>query len=86
MQREEEIIVVLQPDVGTLTVQSEPPGAEVYVNGHPSGLTPALVRDVPFSSAVTLELRLRGYHAYRELVEWNGQHDLARKIILRRSQ
>jgi len=86
VQREEEIIVVLQPDVGTLTVQSEPPGAEVYVNGHPSGLTPALVRDVPFSSAVTLELRLRGYHAYRELVEWNGQHDLARKIILRRSQ
>jgi hypothetical protein len=85
VQREEEIIVVLQPEVGTVEIRSEPPGAEVYLNGRPSGTTPITVRDVPHRNDVTLELRLRGYRAHREQLDWKGDHAISRDITLRRA-
>jgi serine/threonine protein kinase len=85
VQREEEIIVVLQPEVGTVEIRSEPPGAEVYLNGRPSGTTPITVRDVPHRNDVTLELRLRGYRAHREQLDWKGELAISRDITLRRA-
>ncbi len=82
----EDVIVVLQRDVGTLDVRSEPAGAELYVDGKPAGTTPTTVRDLPLGSDVSLELRLRGYRAYREVLQWNGQRALARQITLKRSR
>jgi serine/threonine protein kinase len=85
VEREEEVIVVLQADVGTLRLSSDPAGAEVYLDNHPAGVTP-LVVDLPFARSIELELRLRGYRAYREVLDWQGARELVRKISLRRSR
>jgi hypothetical protein len=84
---EEEVLVVLPADVGSIDVRSEPAGAEIYLNGRPSGqTTPATLQNVPFGREVTLELRLRGYRVHRETLLWNGKRQLTvPRIVLRRS-
>jgi eukaryotic-like serine/threonine-protein kinase len=82
---DEEVIVVLQEDVGTLDLRSEPAGAEIYINGSPSGSTPQTLRNVPHGAGVALELRLRGYRVYREVLAWEGKRELTKRITLRRS-
>jgi len=72
--------------VGTLELSSEPSGAEIYLDGRPTGrMTPATLRDVPFGRDIELELRLRGHRAYRETIAWQGRREIVRRIALRRS-
>jgi len=51
---------------GTLKVSSEPPGAEVYVNGSYKGTTP-LVLDL-YPDEYTVEIKKEGYNPYSEKV------------------
>ena len=52
---------VLQAGTGHLTVLSEPPGANVYIDGHDTGeVTPVTLNDVTAGTR-TLSLRLAGY-------------------------
>jgi hypothetical protein len=49
--------------VGTLTVQSLPPGASVYINNEYAGQTPLVLRSLPAGSRA-LQVRLDGYDAW----------------------
>lgn len=61
--REETMVL----DSGTISISSEPSGAEVFVNGVPRGVTPLVVGDVPKGRAV-VKFRLAGfYEEVREL-------------------
>jgi len=53
---------------GTLAVRSDPPGAEVYVDGVLQGTTPVDLTGVP-AGTHTLELRKAGYIAINESIE-----------------
>lgn len=48
-------------DSGTISISSEPEGAEVSVNGIPRGTTPLVVSDVPKGRAV-VKFSLAGFH------------------------
>jgi hypothetical protein len=76
---------VLVPTVGTLELDSEPPGAEAIVNGRIRGTTPTTVGDLPPNEDVAIELRLRGYRVARKSVSWpegnqTGQAGATRRL------
>ena len=48
---------------GTLMIRSEPPGAQIVLDGTPRGTTPRTLADVP-AGRHSLVLRLRGHQAY----------------------
>lgn len=57
---------------GAITVQSQPSGARVYLDGADTGrVTPTTLNSVPASQHV-LEFRLDGFHPYREEVDVAG--------------
>ncbi len=60
--------VDLTSDAATLTVNSEPTGAAVLVNGANRGTTPCTIDALP-SGEVQLELRLDGYAKYQQAVK-----------------
>lgn len=62
------IKVDLTSDAATLTVNSQPAGAAVLVNGSNRGKTPCTIDALP-SGEVQLELRLDGYAVYRQPVQ-----------------
>ena len=53
--------VELLPAYGKVVVSSDPPGAEVAVNGKHSGVTPVTVGDIDPGRAARVTLRLHGY-------------------------
>jgi serine/threonine protein kinase len=53
--------VELLPAYGRVTVSSDPPGADVSVNGKSSGVTPLTVGDLDPGKATRVTLRLKGY-------------------------
>ncbi len=55
--REETMVL----DSGSISISSEPAGAEVFVNGIPRGRTPVVVNDVPKGRAV-VKFRHEGFH------------------------
>ena len=55
--REETMVL----DSGSISISSEPAGAEVFVNGIPRGRTPVVVNDIPKGRAV-VKFRLEGFH------------------------
>jgi hypothetical protein len=77
---------VLVPTVGTLQLDSNPPGAEAIVNGRIRGVTPVSVPDLPPSDDVTIELRLRGFKVAHEKIPWAGRRKLEVTIPLEKSK
>ena len=69
--------VSLQPDSAQLTFDSEPPGAQVTIDGAAVGRTPCEVPRIA-SGAHRLELTLQGYMPYKE--ELTAQAGEARKF------
>ena len=67
-RRPQLVSVDLTSDAATLTVNSEPAGAAVLVNGANRGTTPCKIDALP-SGEVQLELRLDGYAAYQQTVK-----------------
>jgi hypothetical protein len=60
-----EMNITLMPDSGTLTVETEPAGAAVTVNGAARGTTPCVIESVPTGDA-RMEIRLSGYNPHRQ--------------------
>lgn len=55
-----------------LTVTSEPPGAEVEVNGQPVGQTPLVSFELPANTTYTITVDERGYRTWRRGVILNN--------------
>ena len=54
--------IVLLRQTGSLAVRSDPPGAEIIVNGEATGRrTPSVIRDLAVNRAHSVSLRLKGY-------------------------
>ncbi len=64
-RRPKEFAVKLTSDSATLSIESEPSGAEVTINGIARGTSPCKVERIP-SGDVTLELKMDGYKPYSE--------------------
>ncbi|AKU91848.1 serine/threonine-protein kinase [Vulgatibacter incomptus] len=70
--------VSLESSIGTLRVESQPPGARVTVDGHYVGLTPTDIPGIATNEAHRVELELRGYQQ-DSFVHW--PHDPGPVII-----
>ncbi len=62
---------------GKLDVTTDPPGAEVYVNGAPRGISPTTIDDAPAGPSY-VSLRRRGWAPLMTVVEVSGAGDEAR--------
>ncbi|HEX9105509.1 MAG TPA: protein kinase [Polyangia bacterium] len=60
--------VELVPAYGKIVVASDPPGAEVSVNGKRSGVTPLTVGDIDPGKPARVTARLKGYQAVTKYV------------------
>jgi hypothetical protein len=63
--------VELLPAYGKIVVASDPPGAEVSVNGKRSGVTPLTVGDVDPGKSARVTVRLKGYAAVTKYVAFD---------------
>jgi serine/threonine protein kinase len=68
---------------GTLTVESEPSEAFIFIGGEPTGLvTPAVLRGISTAKPAELRLEKAGYAPTRQAVQVNSKHETAVKITL----
>ena len=67
----------LQPGTGSLFIESEPPGADVRIDGTPRGTTPALIREMP-AGPHTIGISADGYVSWSEdiVVEFNRRTEI----------
>jgi len=63
-------------ETGQLSIDSEPSGAQVFVDKQLKGVTPLVLRDLPLSKEVKVELRLPGYKHTRKRIKWRGKTSL----------
>jgi len=76
-----EVSIPLLSEKGSLYVNTTPSGAEISIDGQPSGLSPVLVPDlVPGNH--TLEARKAGYNATRQQVQVIGGHRMVAQVSL----
>ena len=80
--REVPVMALLKPVTGKLVINSQPGGAEVWINGQNRGRTPTTINDVDLQSARKIELRLKDYAPYQQDLEWpsNGQITIDAKL------
>ncbi len=64
--RGDRLEVALEAIPYTISVVTDPPGAEVLLNGSPVGRTPLTALSVPSTGKPRLQIRMQGYE------EWNG--------------
>ncbi len=67
------------PTTGTITVSSEPSGANVYLDNAYKGLTPITIPDVS-PGTHTVELKLDGYSDWSTSVQVTVCHEVAREM------
>jgi serine/threonine protein kinase len=68
----------------TLEIQSQPPGAHVFVDGSPSGMrTPATLRGLSAGSRVQIRLDKAGYEPVTEQVTLNQGQSRTLSLVLR---
>jgi hypothetical protein len=84
-EREIRLQATLVSSVGTIEIDTAPPGAEAIVNGRISGMTPVRVGDLPPNEDVTVELRLRGYKVANRTVQWNGKRSVSVSVPLEKA-
>jgi eukaryotic-like serine/threonine-protein kinase len=60
---------------GGLTISSDPPGAQVLINGKESGITPFHSNSLS-SGTYKLTLRMKGYRDISESVRYNGKENI----------
>lgn len=64
---------VLQEIKGLLLVKSDPPGANIVIDGNSRGLTPRLITDLAAKDTYALKLRKAGYLEQAVTVKFNGR-------------
>ena len=71
------IVVGLSGCVSSTLIQSYPPGAKVYINGEPKGVTPYLYSDSKILGSITnVDLIKEGYEPLYTSIERNEQVDV----------
>ncbi|HEX2574444.1 MAG TPA: protein kinase [Polyangia bacterium] len=75
-ERGMEVQAVLSPFGGSLHVVSQPPGAEVVVNGRVRGQTPLDLGNLSLTEDVVVEVKLAGYRSEKRTLVWAGQTKL----------
>jgi tetratricopeptide (TPR) repeat protein len=70
-------------EIGTLFVDSEPGGAEVFLDGERIGLTP-LFATPAYKGVHELEVRVQGYESYSERITVLPDQQLQRNVVLSR--
>jgi len=79
-----EVTERLTPITGTLTVVSEPPNAEIWINREVRGRTPGTIKGVDMDSVRQIELRLKDYQPLvQNLPQWpsNGKIEIQAKLV-----
>jgi hypothetical protein len=70
----------------TLEIQSQPPGAHVFVDGSPSGMhTPAKLSGLPVGSRVQIRLDKAGYEPVTEQITLSQGQSRTLSLVLRAS-
>jgi hypothetical protein len=71
-------MALLKPVTGKLKINSQPGGAEIWINGTQRGRTPTTISDVDMDSAKKIELRLKDYQPFFQDLEWpsSGEIDI----------
>jgi len=79
---EQSVTAVMDQITGKLVVNTEPKGAEIYIDGALRGRAPTTINDIDMASAKKLELRLKDYRPYIQDLTWpaNGQIDIDHKL------
>ena len=75
-----EIITIEIPvalNIKTLTVQTEPTGAEIWINGVQASQTPNTF-NILTGDTVTLELKMPGYQVYTDTISLHENMDLGK--------
>ena len=73
----------LTPITGKVIVDSEPPSAEIRINGQLRGRTPAIIKDVDMDNARKIELRLKDYQPFvQDLTQWSSDGKIQIKATL----
>jgi hypothetical protein len=75
------VVASLKQILGSLTVESNPLGAEVFVNNRSVGKTPLVHELSPFDDGF-VEVRKQGYKPSRQPLEWKGQRKVALQFEL----
>lgn len=68
---------ILMPVTGTLNITSQPPGADIIINGALFGRTPKQVRSLDLDNVKKVELRLSKYDPYQQEIQWGDQTELS---------
>ncbi len=76
------VMALLKPVTGKLVINSQPGGAEVWINGRNAGRTPTTLNDIDLQSSTKIELRLKDHQPYQRDLEWpsNGQITIDAKL------
>ncbi len=65
-----QVMALLKPVTGKIKINSQPGGADIYINGQPRGRSPTTLNDVDMDSSKKIELRLKDYQPYLQDLEW----------------
>jgi len=72
---EHQVVARLDPMIVKLTIESVPPGAEVFLGGNSVGRTPLVLPGLDPQTTKFVELRLKGYRPVRQLLDWSTKTD-----------
>ena len=77
------VTAVLQQITGKIIVDSQPGGAEIWLDGQLRGRTPTTLNDIDMATTKKLELRLKDYQPFVSELKWppNGQLSFAPKLV-----
>jgi serine/threonine protein kinase len=76
------VVAALKQIVVALQVDSQPQGAEVFLNGSSVGRTPLVLPHLDPGRAETVELRLKGYRPVRRKLHWGDATRLEIAVTL----
>ena len=76
------VLALLDRIKGKIRFDSQPNGAEIRLNDHLRGHTPATLSDIDMESAKTIELRLKDYQPYIQQLDWptTGEITISKKL------
>jgi hypothetical protein len=81
-RRPKKFDIQLTSDSATLEIASDPPGADVTLNGVARGTSPCSVARIP-SGTVTLELTMKGFEPYTETLKLSAGENQAITAVMK---
>jgi hypothetical protein len=81
-----QVIAVLMPIVGVVSVETDPPGALVSLDDRPQGTSPRRVEGLPVNAPIRVKAQLAGYRTAEKTLEWQGQKLIEVKLKLEREE